>query len=278
MADGRFHSGHALVDYCDDRLTPTVWAVEISLEDKVAIVTGGSRGIGLEIATTFANAGAKVLIVSRKAEALEAAAAEVGNGCAWLAGNVGNPGFADAAVDHAIETFGGVDILVNNAATNPYAGPTIDVDIPRWDKTISVNLTAPLVWTQAAWRKTMQENGGAIINISSVGGLMTSEVIGVYDMTKAALIHLTQQLGAELGPKVRVNAICPGLIKTEFARALWEGEGGEKIAKAYPLQRLGETTDVANAAIYLASDASSWITGQHIVLDGGGLVAFRRRD
>lgn len=250
--------------------------MEISLKDKVAIITGGSRGIGKEIATTFANAGAKVLIVSRKAEPLEAAAAEIGSGCEWLAGNVGDPELAQAAVDKAIEAFGSVDILVNNAATNPYAGPTIDVDIPRWDKTIAVNLTAPLVWTQTAWNTWMKEHGGVIVNISSVGGLMTSPMIGVYDVTKSALIHLTQQLGAELGPKVRINAICPGLIKTDFAKALWEGEGEAIVSKSYPLKRLGETSDVANAAIYLASDASSWITGQHIVLDGGGLVAFRR--
>jgi NAD(P)-dependent dehydrogenase (short-subunit alcohol dehydrogenase family) len=250
--------------------------VEISLKDKVAIITGGSRGIGKEIANTFTNAGARVLIVSRKAEALEQAAAEIGNGCEWLAGNVGDPDLAQAAVDKAIRVFGSVDILVNNAATNPYAGPTIDVDIPRWDKTIAVNLTAPLVWTQTAWNTWMKKNGGTIINISSVGGLMTSPMIGVYDVTKSALIHLTQQLGAELGPKVRINAICPGLIKTDFAKALWEGEGEAIVAQSYPLKRLGETSDVANAAIYLASDASSWITGQHIVLDGGGLVAFRR--
>lgn len=242
----------------------------------MAIVTGGSRGIGLEIARTFAASGAKVLIVSRKAEALEAAAKQIGHGCEWLAGNVGDPGLADAAVDRAIDRFGGLDILVNNAATNPYAGPTIDVDIARWDKTIAVNLTAPLIWTQAAWNKAMKDNGGVVINIASVGGLMTSPIIGVYDMTKAALIHLTQQLGAELGPKVRVNAICPGLIKTDFARALWEGDGEAIISESYPLKRLGETSDIANAAIYLASDASSWITGQHIVLDGGGLVSFRR--
>lgn len=250
--------------------------MEISLKDKVAIITGGSRGIGLEIAKTFATSGAKVLIVSRKAEALEAAAGEVGHGCEWMAGNVGDPDTAQAAVDKAIEVFGSVDILINNAATNPYAGPTIDVDLPRWDKTIAVNLTAPLVWTQAAWNTWMKENGGVVVNIASVGGLMTNEIIGVYDMTKSALIHLTQQLGAELGPNVRVNAICPGLVKTDFAKRLWEGDGEARVSKSYPLKRLGETTDIANAAIYLASDASSWITGQHIVLDGGGLVAFRR--
>ena len=248
--------------------------MELSLEGKVALVTGGSRGIGKAIATTYANAGAKVMIVSRKAETLEAAAAEIGNGCQWLSANTGDDESAEAAVKATIDAFGAVDILVNNAATNPYAGPMIDVDMPRWDKTLSVNLTAPLLWTQAAWNAHMKEHGGVVINISSVGGLSTSPVLGVYDLTKSALIHMTQQLGAELGPKVRVNAICPGLIKTDFARMLWEGEAGEQVAQMYPLKRLGEVEDIAGAALYLAADTGSWITGQHIVLDGGGLVRF----
>ncbi|MGH1502626.1 MAG: SDR family oxidoreductase [Acidimicrobiales bacterium] len=248
--------------------------MELRLDGKVALITGGSRGIGKEIARTFAEAGARVMIVSRKAETLEEAAAEIGHGCAWHSANIGDAESAQAAVAATIEAFGGLDILVNNAATNPYAGPMIDVDLARWDKTIQVNLTAPLLWTQAAWNAAMKESGGVVLNISSVGGLMTSPVLGVYDLTKSALIHMTQQLGAELGPKVRVNAICPGLIKTDFARMLWEGERGVEVAKQYPLGRLGETADIAGAALYLAADTGSWITGQHLVLDGGGLVRF----
>ena len=174
------------------------------------------------------------------------------------------------------ERLGGLDVLVNNAATNPYAGPTIDVDLARWQKTLEINLTAPLLWTQRAWQRAMKEHGGAVVNISSVGGFSTSPILGVYDITKAALIHLTKQLAAELGPQVRVNAIAPGLIKTDFARALWDGGGGDLVAKAYPLKRLGEPEDVAEAARYLASDASSWGTGQTLVLDGGGIIAFQR--
>ncbi len=248
--------------------------MELRLDGKVALVTGGSRGIGKAIATAFANAGAKVMIVSRKAETLEEAAAEIGNGCQWIAGNTGEIETAQAAVAATMEAFGSVDILVNNAATNPYAGPMIDVDLPRWDKTILVNLTAPLFWTQTAWEASMKDTGGVVINISSVGGLSTSPVLGVYDLTKSALIHMTEQLGAELGPGVRVNAICPGLIKTDFARLLWEGEKGKEVAEMYPLKRLGEVEDIAGAALYLAADTGSWITGQHIVLDGGGLVRF----
>lgn len=248
--------------------------MELRLDGKSALITGGSRGIGKAIAKVYANAGAKVMIVSRKIETLEEAAAEIGNGCQWIAGNTGDAETADAAIAATMEAFGSVDILVNNAATNPYAGPMIDVDRSRWDKTILVNLTAPLTWTQAAWNASMKENGGVVINISSVGGLSTSPVLGVYDLTKSALIHMTEQLGAELGPQVRVNAICPGLIKTDFARMLWEGERGKEVAELYPLKRLGEVEDIAGAALYLAADTGSWITGQHIVLDGGGLVRF----
>jgi NAD(P)-dependent dehydrogenase (short-subunit alcohol dehydrogenase family) len=248
--------------------------MDVRIDGKRALVTGGSRGIGKAIATTFAESGAEVMIVSRKAEVLEKAADEIGYGCQWYAANAGDPEAAEAAVDVTIDRLGGVDILVNNAATNPYAGPTIDIDLPRWNKTIQVNLTAPLLWTQLCWRKHMQDNGGVVLNIASVGGLKTSREIGAYDLTKAALIQLTRQLAPELGPQVRVNAICPGLIKTDFARMLWEGDKGEERAEAYPLKRLGEPEDIAAAALYLASDGGSWITGQHLVLDGGGLVGF----
>lgn len=252
--------------------------MELRLDGKSALVTGGSRGIGKAIATAFAEAGAQVMITSRKADACEAAAAEIGHGCVWEAGHVGQLDDAERVIDAAIARLGGVDILVNNAATNPYAGPMIDVDIPRWQKTLDVNMTAPLVWTQLAWQKHQQANGGVVINISSVGGLSTSPVLGVYDVTKAALIHMTKQLAAELGPGVRVNAICPGLIKTDFARILWEGERGDAVAQMYPLKRLGEVEDIAGAALYLAADSGSWMTGQIMVLDGGGLVRFTEAD
>lgn len=249
--------------------------MELRLDNQTALVTGGSRGIGKAIATTFAEAGANVMITSRKADACEAAAAEIGHGCRWTASNVGDPDDAARVVQETIDAFGALDVLVNNAATNPYAGPMIDVDLPRWNKTLDVNLTAPLVWTQEAWQRSMQEGGGVVINISSVGGLSTNPILGVYDVTKAALIHATKQLAAEMGPAVRVNAICPGLIKTDFARALWDDGRGDEVAQAYPLKRLGEVEDIAGAALYLAAETGSWITGQTIVLDGGGLISFR---
>ncbi len=249
-----------------------------SLEGRTAIVTGGSRGIGKAIAGQLARAGAQVMITSRKAEACEEAAAEIGHGVTWRASNVGKPEEAAAVVDATLDTFGAVDILVNNAATNPYAGPTVAVDIPRWEKTLQINLTAPLVWSQLVWDRYMKdsEGGCSIINISSVGGLSTNAALGVYDVTKAALLHLTRQLAAELGPKVRVNAVAPGLIRTDFARLLWEGERGAEVAQMYPLKRLGEPDDIAGAVLFLAAETGSWITGQTIVLDGGGLVSFQK--
>ena len=248
--------------------------MELSLNGKSALITGGSKGIGKAIAKTFAEAGAKVMITSRKADVCELAAEEIGHGCVWEAGNVGDPEHMEAAIERSVSELGGVDVLVNNAATNPYAGPMIDADLPRWKKTIDVNMTAPFAWTQMVWQKYQQENGGVILNISSVGGLQTSPMLGVYDITKAALIHMTKQFAAELAPGVRVNAICPGLIKTDFARMLWEGDAGDMVAKQYPLKRLGEVEDIAGAALCLAADTGSWITGQAIVLDGGGLIKY----
>ena len=150
-------------------------------------------------------------------------------------------------------------------------GPAIDIDLGRYDKTIEVNLRGPLVWTQLAWNKWMKEHGGVVLNIASIGGLTFGGGIGIYDNTKAALIHLTGHLAHELAPKVRVNAIAPGLVKTDFARALWE-PAEEIVAKRTPLHRLGVPEDIAAGALYLCSDAASWITGHTLVIDGGALL------
>jgi NAD(P)-dependent dehydrogenase (short-subunit alcohol dehydrogenase family) len=244
--------------------------MQVSMEGKVALVTGGSRGIGKAIAATLAASGAKVMITSRKLDALEAAAAEMTGEVEVFAGNAGDPEVARACVSATIERFGGLDILVNNAATNPYYGRTLGVDESRFDKTVQVNLRGPLFWCQAAWDQAMKDKPGVIVNIASVGGLRAEAGLGVYNLTKAAIVHMTRQLAGELGP-TRVVGIAPGLVQTDFAAYLVENFG-ERLAKELPMRRLGEPQDIANLAVFLASDLASWITGDTYVIDGGAGV------
>jgi NAD(P)-dependent dehydrogenase (short-subunit alcohol dehydrogenase family) len=245
--------------------------MELELRGKIALVTGASRGIGLAIATRFAEAGADVMLVSRKAEDLaEAAAGLVASGApeervAWRPAHVGRPDDAVGCVADTITRFGGLDILVNNAGTNPYFGPLLDIDVARAQKTFEVNQLSPLTWTAAAVKAGLR---GSVINMASVGGLGVEPNIGWYNVTKAAVLHITRQLSFELAPNVRVNALAPGLVKTKLAAALWE-TGEERIAAHIPLRRLGLPDDIATAALFLASDAASWITGQTLVVDGG---------
>jgi NAD(P)-dependent dehydrogenase (short-subunit alcohol dehydrogenase family) len=241
------------------------------LDGKVALVTGASRGIGRAIAEAFVRAGAKVMLSSRKKPALEAAAAAIGGAVDVFAAHAGSPEQGAACIAATLERFGGLDILVNNAATNPHYGPAIDVDAAAFDKIFEVNLRGPLFWTQEAWRRSMRERGGAILNIASVGGMSFGGEIGIYDTSKAALIHLTKHLAVELGPRVRVNAIAPGLVRTDMAKVLVE-TWGEQAARRWPLRRIGEPADIAGAALYLASDAASWVTGQVLAVDGGALL------
>lgn len=250
--------------------------MELRLDGKVALVTGASKGIGAAIAEQMAAAGAAVMLSSRKPEALEAARASIlaevpGAAIEVFPANAGDVDAAQACVAAAVERLGGLDVLVNNAATNPYMGATIDIDPPRWDKTVQVNLSGPLFWTQAAWRASMQRHGGTVINIASIGGMSVETSIGNYNVTKAGLIHQTRILARELAPGVRVNAIAPGLVKTDMARALWE-RGEEAIAAGVPAGRLGLPRDIAQAAVFLASDAASWIYGHTLVVDGGMLL------
>ena len=244
--------------------------MQVSMEGKVALVTGGSRGIGKAIAATLAASGAKVMLCSRKLDALQAAAAEMHGDVEVFAGNAGDPAVARACVEATIERFGGLHVLVNNAATNPYYGPTLGVDEGRFDKTFQVNLRGPLFWCQAAWELAMKDSPGVIVNIASVGGIRSEAGLGVYNLTKAALIHLTRQLANELGP-TRVVGIAPGLVQTDFAAFLVENFG-DRLAEQLPLGRLGEPQDIANLATFLASDLASWITGDTYVIDGGAGV------
>jgi NAD(P)-dependent dehydrogenase (short-subunit alcohol dehydrogenase family) len=250
--------------------------MQISLEGKVALVTGASKGIGRAIAGSMAEAGASVMLSSRKQDQLEIAAAEIAESgaageTAVFAANAGDVASAQACVAATIERFGRLDILVNNAATNPYYGPTLNVDEARFDKTFQVNLRGPVFWCQAAWNLAMRDKPGVIINIASVGGLRTEGALGVYNLTKAALIHMTRQLAGELGP-TRVVGIAPGLVKTDFASFLVDNFG-DALAKSMPTGRLGEPQDIANLATFLASDLASWITGDTYVIDGGAGVA-----
>ena len=246
--------------------------MELRLDGKVALITGASKGIGKAIAAAYASAGASVMISSRKPEALEAAAKDVGGAVAWFAANAGDPEATAACVAATVERFGGLDILVNNAATNPYMGPTLGISESQADKTMQVNLRGVVTLTRQCWEASLKERGGAILNIASAGGLQVDRgAIGSYNATKAALLHLTRQLAAELAPGVRVNAIAPGLVKTDFARALWEANE-QQLARHMPLGRLGEPEDVARAALFLVSDAASWITGATLVVDGGLLL------
>ena len=244
--------------------------MQIRLDGKVALVTGASRGIGKAVAKELAASGAKVMMVSRKLDQLEAAAADIEGETAVHAANVGDIDAGTAAVAATIERFGGLDILVNNAATNPYFGASMGVDPARYDKTFQVNLRGPVFWCQAAWEAAMKDKPGVIVNVSSVGGLRAEAGLGIYNVTKAALIHLTRQLASELGP-TRVVGIAPGLIDTDFSSYLVENFG-ERLAGQLPLERLGRPEDVANLVVFLASEAASWITGDTYVIDGGAGV------
>jgi NAD(P)-dependent dehydrogenase (short-subunit alcohol dehydrogenase family) len=244
----------------------------LTLDGKTALITGASRGIGLAMADRFLQAGANVMLSSRTAADLaEAMAGLVEGGAdpskvAWKEAHVGDADQARACVAETIERFGRLDTLVNNAATNPYFGPMIDIDVPRAQKTFEVNQLAVLMWTSYAVKAGL---AGSVINVASIGGLGVEPGIGWYNVTKAAVLHITKQLAYELAPDIRVNALAPGLVKTQFARALWEGPGEERVAAHIPLRRLGQPDDIATAALFLASDAASWVTGQTLVVDGG---------
>lgn len=245
--------------------------MDTSLGGRTALVTGASRGIGLAIAKRLAESGANVMITSRKPEQLSAAADSIsglGGEVAWQRAHAGSEQDATACCDETVRRFGSLDILVNNAATNPYFGPMLDMDQSMAIKTVEVNQLGVLSWSKEAYRASMREHGGVIVNVASIGGISPEPGIGWYNVTKAAVIYMTRQLAYELAPRVRVNSLAPGLVRTDFARAIWEGNE-ERIASHIPLGRIGEPDDVARAALFLASDESSWITGHTLVVDGG---------
>lgn len=247
------------------------------LDDRIAIVTGASRGIGRAIALGLAQAGAHVVLAARKLPDLEAVAQEIaglGRRALPLATHMARRQEIERLVAATLAEFGRVDILVNNAATNPVFGPLIEVEEEAWDKIMALNLKGYLLASQLVARPMIDRGKGAIVNVASTGGIRASPGLGVYSISKAAVLMLTRVLAKELGPfGVRVNAIAPGLIQTRFSQALW---GTPEILEGYlkgtPMGRVGQPEETVGAAVYLASDAASYVTGTTIILDGGGLA------
>jgi NAD(P)-dependent dehydrogenase (short-subunit alcohol dehydrogenase family) len=240
-------------------------------DGKTALVTGASRGIGLAIARRLVADGARVVITARGQETLDAAVAALGGPKSVI----GIAGKADSA-DHRAEVFatiasqiGHLDYLVNNAGINPAFGPLADVSEDAVRKIFEVNVLGTLSWSREAVAAGLTDS---IVNIASIAGVTAAPGIGIYGVSKAALINLTAQLAFELAPRIRVNAVAPAVIKTDFAKALYEGRE-EKVAAAYPLKRLGIPADVAGPVCFLLSDDSAWITGQTLIIDGGGTLA-----
>ncbi len=249
------------------------------LAGRAALVTGASRGIGYAIAAEFLARGAAVAITARKADELAAAAdklrAEVGvstpDRVLALPGNAGDPESREDAVRQTVQRLGGLHILVNNTGINPIYGFLMDADLDAVRKIFEVNVVSALGFVQLAYHAWMREHGGAVVNLASVGGLRSTGVIAAYGASKAALIRLTEELAWQLGPGIRVNAVAPAVVKTDFATALYSGREDEAAA-AYPMRRLGSPQDVAALVGFLVSDEASWITGECIRVDGGLLA------
>lgn len=237
---------------------------------RVAIVTGSSRGIGFRIAQRLVIEGWRVCLTGRDKDCLEQAveSLDAPHRAMGIAGKADDSQHQESTVRSVLETYGSIDLLVNNAGINPVYGPLMTVHLAAARKTFEVNILSGLRWTQLAHKHWMAEHGGCIVNVSSVTGLTAAKNIGVYGVSKAAVIAMTRQLGFELGPRVRVNAVAPGVIKTDFSKALYE-ENEEDVISSYPMGRLGVPNDVAGAVLFLASEEAGWITGQTIVLDGG---------
>ncbi|GAA3608261.1 SDR family oxidoreductase [Microlunatus ginsengisoli] len=234
-------------------------------EGRVALITGASRGIGFAIARRIVAEGGRVVITGRKSEALDAAVAELGEAASGVAGRADDPEHRAAVFAHLAQRYGRLDQLVNNAGINPAYGPLLDVDPGAARKILDVNVLSALAWTRdAVATGTLR----SVVNISSIAGVSASPNIAMYGVSKAALINLTTQLAAELAPEVRVNAVAPAVVRTAFARALYEGREEQAVAP-YPLRRLGEPDDVAGPVCFLLSDDAAWVTGQTVVIDGG---------
>jgi NAD(P)-dependent dehydrogenase (short-subunit alcohol dehydrogenase family) len=250
---------------------------KFDIKGKVAIITGASKGIGEAMATIFAEAGAKVIVSSRKQEAVDEVAnalKEKGFEATGIACHVGEMSQLKVLVDKTIEIYGGIDILVNNAATNPVFGPVINTDEAAFDKIMQVNVKAPFELAKLCYPSMKARGGGSVINISSIGGLSPEPFLGIYSVSKSAVVMLTKVLAKEWGrDNIRANVICPGLIQTKFSEALWKNEEMlSKSIKHQPISRIGQPEDLAGVALFLASEASAYVTGAVYNVDGGYTV------
>jgi NAD(P)-dependent dehydrogenase (short-subunit alcohol dehydrogenase family) len=258
---------------------PTAESAASSREDfagRVAIVTGGTRGIGFAVAEELLDRGAAVVVCSRDGATLDDATDNLERAhpecVAGYQCDVGKQEDVESLIDVALGRFGRLDVLINNAATNPYFGPLIDADISAWDKTFEVNLRGTFVAIKTAVDRWMREHGGCVVNVASVGGLRPGREVGIYNVTKAGVVMLTRQLAYELGPLgIRVNGVAPGLIRTQFSEALWGEEGRlHRVVATNPMRRIGEAHEVSSTIVFLASSAAGYINGEVIVIDGGG--------
>ena len=254
-----------------------MYADKFRLDGKVAVVTGGSRGIGKEIALGFAEQGARLVIAGRKQEGVDAAAEEIrgrGAECLPLACHMGQPERVRELFHRAMDAYGTVDVLVNNAAINPFFGPVLQADEGVWDKTVSVNLKGCFLASQAAARIMVEKGGGSIVNIASAAAFSPPPGQGIYGITKAGLVAMTKSFAKELAQAgVRVNAVCPGLTETRFSQILIDTREIYEIAmQMVPMKRHAQPSEIVCAALYLASDASSYVTGSCITVDGGQLA------
>jgi dehydrogenase/reductase SDR family member 4 len=247
------------------------------LDGRVAVVTGASKGIGEAIARALAEAGARVVVSSRKQEAVDEVAHAItaaGGEAIAVAANVGRLDEARVLVDRAAAHFGGVDVVVNNAATNPVFGPVLDTDEAVFDKIMAVNVKGPLEVARHAYPHMKARGGGSVVNVSSIGGISPEPGLGLYSVSKAAVVMLTKVLAQEWGADgIRANVVCPGLIKTKFSQTLWGDERRlEHTLAQQPLQRIGVPDDVAGLALFLATDAAAYCTGGVYMVDGGYLT------
>jgi len=247
-----------------------------SLKGKTAVIAGASRGIGEEMARIFAVAGAKVVMSSRKEEGIKAAVEKIkadGGEAQAVVANISHVKDCEKLVKESLDWAGRIDVLVNNAGTNPTWGPLENVDEGGWDKIFAVNLKGAFFTSQFAYKAWMKEHGGVIIHTASTGAFGTGGGMSVYNITKAAVIHMTRCMASEWkGDGVRVNAIAPGLIKTRLSQALWDRPERQEAAQAGPAGRIGEVEDLAGVSLLLASDAGSYINGQYFIVDGGAMA------